>query len=87
MRPKEGGIVVPAHASHTLAPGNDHIMFMDLATPLQPGDDVSITLTADDGSSWTFSFPVRTFTGANETYESGATGDGGMAGMSSSSDS
>ncbi len=33
MRPKEGGFVVEPGEPHTLAPGGDHIMIMDLATP------------------------------------------------------
>ena len=69
MRPKEGGFVVPAHGSLELAPGGQHVMFMDLTEPLQPGADVDVTLTADDGSSWTFTFPIRTFTGAAENYQ------------------
>jgi copper(I)-binding protein len=69
MRPKEGGFVIPAHGTHELAPGADHVMFMDLTEPLQPGADIDVTLTADDGSSWTFTFPIRTFTGAEEKYQ------------------
>ncbi|MDO8107877.1 copper chaperone PCu(A)C [Isoptericola sp. b441] len=75
MRPKEGGFVVPARGEHTLAPGADHVMFMDLTQPLKPGDEVAVTLTADDGSSWTVTLPVRTFTGAQESYQGS---DGGM---------
>ncbi len=37
MRPKEGGFVVPAHGSQELAPGGEHVMFMDLSEPLSPG--------------------------------------------------
>lgn len=72
MRPKEGGIVVPAGEEHELAPGGDHIMFMDLTEPLEPGDEVAVTLEADDGTQWTITVPVRTFTGAEEDYEPGA---------------
>ncbi|MCV2396296.1 copper chaperone PCu(A)C [Actinotalea sp. M2MS4P-6] len=69
MRPKEGGFVVPAHGTHELAPGGDHIMFMDLTTALQPGDEVTVTLTTSDGETYTFDAAVRTFTGADENYE------------------
>ena len=69
MRPKEGGFVVPAHGSQELAPGGEHVMFMDLSEPLEPGADIDISLTADDGSTWTFTFPIRTFTGAAEKYQ------------------
>ncbi|WP_372595113.1 copper chaperone PCu(A)C [Actinotalea sp.] len=68
MRAKEGGFVVPAQGSLELAPGGEHLMFMDLTSPLAPGDDVEVTVVADDDRSWTFTAPVRTFTGANEEY-------------------
>lgn len=71
MRPKEGGIVVPANGSTVLAPGGDHIMFMDLTSPLEPGAEVAVTLTTSDGATVTFDAAVRTFTGADENYEGG----------------
>lgn len=69
MRPKADGIVVPAHGEHELAPGGDHVMLMDLTGPIEPGDDVAVTLTADDGSTFTFTASARTYAGANEKYE------------------
>lgn len=69
MRPKEGGFVVPAHGSLELAPGGQHVMFMDLTEALKPGADIDVTLIADGGRSWTFTFPIRTFTGAAENYQ------------------
>jgi len=74
MRPKEGGFVVPADGSLTLAPGGEHIMFMDLSAPLVPGDEVEVTVVAADDTTVTFTAPVRTFTGAQEDY----VGDEGM---------
>lgn len=71
MRPKEGGIAIPAGGSHILAPGGDHIMLMDLRGPLQPGSEVEVTLTFKDGSSLPFSAQVRDYTGANENYQPG----------------
>lgn len=78
MRPKEGGFVVPAHGQLELGPGGDHLMFMDLTAPIEPGDDVSITLQADDGSSFTFSAPARSFSGADESYDGDGAGTGDM---------
>lgn len=84
MRPKEGGFMVAAGGSHELKPGADHLMIMDISTPVKPGDEVTVTLTADDGSEFTFLAPARTYTGGNETYESGEMGmespaaEGGM---------
>ena len=74
MRPKEGGFVLAAGGSHELAPGGDDLMIMDISAPVKPGDEVSVTLTAEDGSEFTFMAPARTYTGGNETYESGGMG-------------
>ena len=68
MRPKKDGFLVPARGTHVLAPGGDHMMVMDLATPIKPGDDLQVTLTADDGSTVTFAAAARSFSGANENY-------------------
>ncbi|MGN8245068.1 copper chaperone PCu(A)C [Cellulomonas soli] len=68
MQPVDGGIVVPAGGTTELAPGGEHLMFMDLDAPLLAGDLVEITLTAEDGRTTTFTAAVRTFTGANEEY-------------------
>lgn len=81
MRPIEGGFVIPAHGSLTLAPGGDHIMLMDLTAPLVAGDDVTFTLTYSDGTTTQITAPVKDYAGANETYEGGdmdMSGDSGM---------
>ena len=75
MRPKEGGIVVPANGSHELAPGGDHVMFMDLTEAIEPGAEVAITLTDDEGRTWEFEAAARTFTGAEEDYDGGEAPD------------
>lgn len=77
MQPKEGGFVLAAGGTHELTPGGDHIMLMDVGGPLEPGEEITVTLTAQDGSSVTFTAPARSYTGANETYEGGDT-EGGM---------
>ncbi len=71
MQPKVGGFALPAGSSLTLAPGGEHLMFMTISTPLAPGAEVTFTVRADDDSTWTFTAPVRTFTGAKEDYQSG----------------
>ncbi|HUX72067.1 MAG TPA: copper chaperone PCu(A)C [Cellulomonadaceae bacterium] len=68
MRPKEGGFVVPAHGSLTLSPGGLHIMLMGLTAPVKPGDDVTVTLSADDGTTLDVTASARSFAGANESY-------------------
>ena len=44
MLPVEGGITIAAGGSHALARGGDHIMLMNIPTPLLQGDDVPMTL-------------------------------------------
>lgn len=80
MRPVEGGFVIPAHGAITLEPGGDHLMFMDVTTPLRVGDETTITLTFADDSTAEISAPVKEFAGANENYE----GDMGDMDMGSS---
>lgn len=68
MQPKEGGIVVPAGGSATLEPGGDHIMLMELGQPLEPGDELILTLEMADGSTLDVTAVAKPFTGGNETY-------------------
>lgn len=44
MKPIEGGITIPARGTHALARGGDHVMLMDVVTPLQQGDEVALQL-------------------------------------------
>ncbi|KUI18615.1 hypothetical protein AU193_18480 [Mycobacterium sp. GA-1285] len=74
MRPKEGGLVIPAGGSHALAPGGDHLMLMDLKEPLLTGSEVTLTVEFDDGSTLPVTAQVRDFAGANEDYEPSAGG-------------
>ncbi len=41
----EGGFTVPAHGSHALARGADHVMFMGLSQTWKDGDMIPVTLT------------------------------------------
>ena len=76
MVKKEGGFVVPAKSSLTLAPGGDHIMLIGLTHELRNGDRVELTLTSSAGESYRISVPVRSFAGAGETYLPGGTSTG-----------
>jgi periplasmic copper chaperone A len=78
MQPKQGGFSVEAGGQHELAPGGDHLMFMDLTRPLQPGEDVTITLTFEDGSTSEVDAVVKNFTGADENYQNHSSDMGGM---------
>lgn len=71
MQAKEGGFVIPAKGSHSLEPGGDHLMLVDLASPIRPGDVVEFTLTLSDGGTVAFTAMARPFAGANETYDPG----------------
>lgn len=77
MQPKEGGIPIPAGGSATLEPGADHIMLMDVAAPIEPGDVVDIDLELSDGSTITMSATAKEFSGGDENYQSDSSmGDG-----------
>jgi copper(I)-binding protein len=69
MQPKQGGFAVPAGGEHVLEPGADHIMVMQMETPLEAGDDVEITLTFDDGSTYAYTAQAREAQVGNETYQ------------------
>lgn len=72
MRKKPDGLTVKAGQSHDLDPGGDHLMFMDIASAIKPGDEVAITLTFADDSTLDFTAPARSFAGAQEDYDPNA---------------
>jgi len=71
MRPKTGGFTIPARGTHELAPGGDHIMFMELAAAVKPGDEVAVTLKLKDGTELTFTAPAKEIAGGKEDYQPG----------------
>nr|WP_296763600.1 copper chaperone PCu(A)C [Rhodococcus sp. (in: high G+C Gram-positive bacteria)] len=68
MKPKEGGFAVAGEETKVLQAGGDHLMLMDVSSPLTPGSDADITLTLEDGSTTSFTAQVREFAGAQENY-------------------
>lgn len=68
MQEKDGGFVIPAGGEFPLDPGANHIMLMGLTAPLVAGEEVTFILTFEDGSEYTFTAPVKDYSGANETY-------------------
>jgi copper(I)-binding protein len=68
MQPKKGGFVIPARGTHELSPGGDHLMLMKPTAAIKAGDEVSFTLTLDDGKTVGFSALAKPFVGANESY-------------------
>ena len=53
------GVRVPAHGSVELAPGRMHLMLVDIATPLKPGEQIALTLHFRNAGDVTIDVPVR----------------------------
>ncbi len=71
MQPKSGGLVIPAGGTATLAPGQDHLMLMQLPAPIEAGQTVEITMTCADGGTAAYSGVAKPFEGGAEPYEPG----------------
>ncbi|MGP4101770.1 copper chaperone PCu(A)C [Nonomuraea sp. KM90] len=71
MRPKEGGFVVPAHGTHELQPGGDHIMLMGVTKEVLPGARIPFTLQVKDGEPLEFTAVGKDFAGGEEDYQPG----------------
>lgn len=71
MRAKEGGFVVPAHGTHPLEPGGDHIMLMGVTEEVKPGARIPFTLTVKDGQPLEFTAVGKDFAGGKEDYQPG----------------
>ena len=52
------GFAIPAHGSHALARGGDHVMFLGLNRGLAQGDMVDVTLTFEKAGDVTIKIPV-----------------------------
>ena len=71
MQPLEGGLVIPAGGTATLAPGQDHLMLMGLTEPIEAGQTVDITMTCADGGTASYSGVAKPFEGGAEDYQPG----------------
>jgi copper(I)-binding protein len=80
MQQKDGGFMVPAGGEHVLEPGADHVMVMNMTEPVEPGDDVEITLSFDDGSTYTYTAQGREAEVGDEEYVPSEGMDGEMEG-------
>ncbi|WP_019159535.1 copper chaperone PCu(A)C [Brevibacterium senegalense] len=76
MNEVDGGFPIAAGETLELAPGGDHIMFMEFDGPLVAGDTVDLTLVLSDGSRIEYDAAVRDFAGANESYSADEEGHG-----------
>lgn len=69
MREIEGGFTIPAGGTFELEPGGNHIMLMELAAELLPGDEVPVTLNFEDGTAVDVTVLAKDYGGAQENYE------------------
>ena len=60
MRELKNGITIPAGGSVALKPTGNHLMFVDLSSPLSVGDTVPVTLTFEKAGTMQVDLPVRT---------------------------
>lgn len=58
MRPVADGLAIAPKSTMTLAPGGYHLMFMDLAAPLNEGDSVSVELVFEHAGRVVAAFKV-----------------------------
>lgn len=77
MQQMQGGLTIGANRGKTLAPGGNHIMLMGLSEALAPGDEVTVTLQFQDGSTLELTLPVKAFTEEEPHYH--ATESPGMS--------
>lgn len=82
MKPKEGGITIPANGMHELRPGSEHLMIMNYNTAIKAGDKVTVELKVENGNSVKIKdVPVRTISSGEESYgaDGGVEGHNGMS--------
>ena len=72
MQKIEGGLVIPAGKTATLEVGGNHVMLMELAGSLAVGDEVTVTLKFEDGSTLDVTAPVKSAAGGDESYNEGS---------------
>ena len=58
MRAVEGGIALPAGATHPMVRGGDHVMLMGLTGSLTQGDEIKITLVFEKAGEVKVTIPV-----------------------------
>lgn len=78
MRKKEGGVMIPAGGTHTLKPGGDHVMLMDLSGQLEAGTEVRFTLEFSNGEVIEVLAPVKVVNLDQEHYDDTNSDHSGM---------
>lgn len=70
------GFVIPAHGSHALERGGDHVMFLGLTRALAEGDSVTVTLTFEKAGEVTVDLPVNLAQGGAMPMQGMGMGEG-----------
>ena len=68
MQLAEGGILIPAGGSVQLMPGGFHIMYWNLTSPIEVGDQITLTLDVSDGTTIDVTAIAMTLEGGTEKY-------------------
>ena len=68
MREKEGGFTIPAGGTYDLVPGGDHLMIMNYPGAIPAGDNLTVEIKLDDGTTLTTEIPVREQPSGEENY-------------------
>lgn len=72
MQELKGGLVIDAGKMATLEVGGNHVMLMELKGTLAVGDEVTVTLKFEDGSTLDVTAPVKSAAGGDESYKDSA---------------
>lgn len=76
MVPKSGGVPIPAQGNQIFRMGGYHVMLLDLAGPINAGDEVPVTLEFSDGTTQVVTASARTIAMDDEKYGPDMAGEG-----------
>ena len=68
MTPMAGGLKIPAGKEVKLRMGGYHVMLLGLTNAIKAGDEVTVTLEFDDGTSVDYTAPVKDIAMDDEKY-------------------
>ncbi|MDX2356040.1 copper chaperone PCu(A)C [Dietzia sp. PP-33] len=69
MRKREGGFVIPAGGELVFEPGGNHIMLMGVHESIRTGQEVTVTLTLENGDTSEIVASARSVEGGTEQYQ------------------
>lgn len=76
MQQKPNGLTIPAGASAALQMGGNHLMLMGMRAALAAGDEVTLSLQFDSGTSVDVVAPVKSANAGAESYTATPAGTG-----------